>query len=76
VFRDGDGFFALDDTCTHGGASLADGWVAGGEVECPLHGGVFCLRTGAALGGPAVGDTVAHGVEIRDGQVWLLPAAP
>src|SRR3712207_7511553 len=29
--------FAIDDTCTHQDASLADGWLEGCEVECPLH---------------------------------------
>ena len=38
VFRtEDDEFYALDDICTHGNASLADGWVEGAEVECPLH---------------------------------------
>jgi 3-phenylpropionate/trans-cinnamate dioxygenase ferredoxin subunit len=34
VFHTEDGeLFALDDTCTHQDASLADGWVEGCEVE-------------------------------------------
>ena len=33
---DGD-FYAIDDTCTHQDASLADGWLDGCAVECPLH---------------------------------------
>jgi 3-phenylpropionate/trans-cinnamate dioxygenase ferredoxin subunit len=38
VFHTKDGeLFALDDTCTHQDASLADGWVEGCEVEFPLH---------------------------------------
>ena len=38
ILRDEDGsVWALNDTCTHETASLADGWVEDGHVECPLH---------------------------------------
>lgn len=78
VFASEGGLFALDDTCTHNQASLSEGWVEAGEVECPLHGGRFCLRTGAAVGAPATEGTVTHAVRAEDGQVWLTPgtAAP
>lgn len=72
VFNDSGRFYALNDTCTHAQASLADGWVEDDEVECPLHGGRFCLRTGEALGLPATRATMAHPVEIDDGRVWLV----
>lgn len=75
LLRDEDGtVYALNDTCTHEVASLADGWVEGGKVECPLHASKFCLRTGAVEGLPATRDTVAHRVEVRDGDVYLFPA--
>ena len=46
LFRDDDGsYYALDDTCSHEDASLAEGWIEAGEVECPLHASRFCLRT-------------------------------
>jgi nitrite reductase/ring-hydroxylating ferredoxin subunit len=47
-------FFAIDDTCTHGEASLSDGEVFGEDVVCPFHSGSFCIRTGEATGYPAV----------------------
>ena len=35
IFHTDDGeVFAVDDTCTHQDASLADGWLEGCEVEC------------------------------------------
>lgn len=74
ILRDEDGsVWALDDTCTHETASLADGWVEDGYVECPLHASKFCLRNGAVEGLPATKDTVAHRVEVRDGEVYLYP---
>ena len=38
--------YALNDTCTHEDASLSDGTIEGEELECPMHGGVFDIRTG------------------------------
>jgi 3-phenylpropionate/trans-cinnamate dioxygenase ferredoxin subunit len=42
---DGD-VFAIEDACNHAGASLAEGWVEGRCVVCPMHAYVFDLRTG------------------------------
>ena len=75
VFNDGGRIYALNDTCTHARASLADGWVEDGEVECPMHSGRFDLLSGEAVAPPATRDTVAYGVEVRDGAVWLHAAA-
>lgn len=46
--------FITDDTCTHGQASLSEGFLDGDVVECPVHGGCFSVRTGEALSFPAV----------------------
>lgn len=74
ILRDEDGsVWALNDTCTHETASLADGWVENGRVECPLHASRFCLRTGEVDGLPATKDTVAHRVEVHDGDVFVYP---
>lgn len=74
LFRTDDGdVYALDDECTHEEASLADGWIEGDTVECPLHAASFCLRTGAALTLPATEDTATHVVEIREDEIWLTP---
>ena len=45
-------FFATDDVCTHGEASLAEGDVDGGEIICPFHLGRFDIRTGEASMAP------------------------
>ncbi|WP_432975952.1 non-heme iron oxygenase ferredoxin subunit [Dactylosporangium sp. CA-233914] len=74
LLKDEDGtVWALNDTCTHERASLADGWVEDGHVECPLHSSRFCLKNGQVDGLPATRDTVAHRVEVRDGEVYLFP---
>lgn len=74
IFHSDDGnFYAIDDTCTHDDASLADGWVEGTEAECPLHATRFCLLTGEVLCLPATRSTSTHRVEVREGEVWLYP---
>jgi 3-phenylpropionate/trans-cinnamate dioxygenase ferredoxin subunit len=41
--------FAIDDTCNHAGESLAKGELSGGTVNCPAHGYIFDVRTGALI---------------------------
>ena len=50
VFNADGELYAVDDTCTHQDASLADGWLEGCQVECPLHASCFDLRTGKPSG--------------------------
>jgi nitrite reductase/ring-hydroxylating ferredoxin subunit len=72
IFRlDGD-LFALNDTCSHGQASLCDGFVEDGKVECPFHTALFDIRTGAALTMPATEPVRAYSVMIKDGDVYIL----
>jgi 3-phenylpropionate/trans-cinnamate dioxygenase ferredoxin component len=69
---DGD-FYAIDDTCTHQDASLADGWLDGCAVECPLHASCFDLRTGKVSGPPAKTPVRTHRVVVQDGMVYVQP---
>jgi 3-phenylpropionate/trans-cinnamate dioxygenase ferredoxin subunit len=70
--------FAIDDTCTHQDASLADGWLEDCWVECPLHASTFDLRTGAVDAPPAKRPVRTHEVVIEDGMIYvqLSTAAP
>jgi 3-phenylpropionate/trans-cinnamate dioxygenase ferredoxin component len=47
---------AIDDSCPHGGASLASGQLDGCMLRCPAHGLRFDVRTGymAGAGGLSV----------------------
>jgi len=69
LFSTDEGFFATDLLCTHGQASLAEGFVEGTVVECPLHAGSFCLRTGTALSAPAQVPLRTYPVSVTDGIV-------
>ena len=66
--------YAIDDTCTHQDASLADGWLEGCEVECPLHSSRFDLRTGRADAAPAKRAVRTHEVVVEDGVIHVVPS--
>jgi 3-phenylpropionate/trans-cinnamate dioxygenase ferredoxin subunit len=74
VFNVDGELFAIDDTCTHQDASLADGWVEGCSVECPLHAACFDLRTGMPSGPPARTPVRTHEVVVTDGLVYVRVA--
>jgi naphthalene 1,2-dioxygenase ferredoxin component len=45
-------YYATLDQCTHGQARLSDGYLEGFLIECPLHQGLFDIRTGEVRGPP------------------------
>ena len=54
LFNVGGEFYAINDRCSHGNASMSEGYLEDdGTVECPLHAARFCLKTGRALCLPA-----------------------
>jgi nitrite reductase/ring-hydroxylating ferredoxin subunit len=63
--------YATHDTCTHGNASLADGFVDGELIECPLHQGTFHIPTGRAAGVPCKTDIKIFPVKIEGGSVFV-----
>ncbi len=69
-YNDGE-VYAVDDTCTHAGASLSEGGVRDGTVRCPRHGAPFDLRTGEALGYPASEDLRTYETKVKDGVVYV-----
>jgi 3-phenylpropionate/trans-cinnamate dioxygenase ferredoxin subunit len=63
--------FAIDDVCTHDGASLAEGEVHECVVTCPWHGAEFDLRTGAVRTPPATENVRSYPVMVRDGRIEI-----
>jgi 3-phenylpropionate/trans-cinnamate dioxygenase ferredoxin subunit len=63
--------FAINDTCSHGAVSLAEGDVDGCRLECWLHGSEFDLRTGRPLSLPATEPVAVYPVKIEDGTVLV-----
>ena len=52
VYNLGGDFCVTDDECTHASASLADGMLEDGIIECCLHFGAFDVKTGAVKAPP------------------------
>lgn len=71
VFRDGETLYATGDRCSHAEASLSEGDVFDGEVECPRHGATFDLASGKARSLPATKPIPTYPVRTRDGVVEI-----
>jgi nitrite reductase/ring-hydroxylating ferredoxin subunit len=64
-------FYALNDCCTHEDASLADGTIDGDEIECPMHGGAFEIRTGQPAAMPVVTPVQTYQVRVVGDDVQI-----
>jgi len=73
IFNDDGQFYALDDTCSHEKASLSEGYIEDGVVECPLHAAKFCLKDGAVQSMPATEDVGCHRLIVDGSSIRLIP---
>lgn len=64
-------YYATDDTCTHALASLAEGFLDGDIIECPLHQGCFHIPSGKALGAPVTQDVRTYPVKIVGDEIHV-----
>ena len=71
VFRLEDGFFAIEDICTHDGGPLAEGEIEEDQVICPRHGARFNIKTGAALTLPAVTPVESYPVRVEGNELFV-----
>ena len=62
-------FYAIDDICTHAYAMMTDGYIEDGQIECPLHGACFDIKTGKALTAPATIDLRPYPVKVEGDQI-------
>jgi apoptosis-inducing factor 3 len=71
VARRGDEYFAIGATCTHYNGPLAEGVMVDDTVRCPWHHACFSLRTGEAIGAPALSPVACWRVALRDGKIFV-----
>ncbi len=78
IFRVDGEFFAINDTCPHMGASLAEGDVEGTAVWCPWHAWRFCVKDGTWLDNPkAQLRTDCYPLRVQDSEIQIqLPDPP
>jgi len=62
-----DGFFAIDDVCTHDDGPLGDGDIEDVQIICPRHGARFDLRTGEVISLPAVSGVSTYPTRVVEG---------
>lgn len=65
-------YYCTDDLCSHGEASLADGYVENGEIFCPYHMGSFCIATGEPRSAPCSQPIAAYDVRVEDGSLLIV----
>jgi len=71
IGRTENGYVAFDDRCTHRGASLADGALICGVVQCPWHGSQFDCKTGEVNAGPAERNIPVYTLREENGKLFL-----
>ena len=64
-------YFATHNVCTHAFALLSDGYVDDGKVECPLHQGIFDIRSGKAEEGPVDEDLKTFTVKVEGDELFV-----
>lgn len=71
------GIYVSDARCTHAGADLCDGYFDGENIECPLHQGLFDIKTGQAKAAPATTPLTVYPARIHNGVVQIcFPGKP
>ena len=72
LFNVGGEFYAINDHCSHGNASMSEGYLEeDATVECPLHAASFCLKTGKALCLPATDPLTTYAVYVDGSDVFV-----
>jgi nitrite reductase/ring-hydroxylating ferredoxin subunit len=75
VVHSREGWFALDNICSHAYARMDEGRLRGCRLICPLHGASFDVRDGSVLGAPATTPLKSHRLRLQGDEieVALLP---
>ncbi len=71
IFKLDDGYYAIDDECSHAHAYLSEGELFNHMVACPRHGARFDVRTGKNLTLPAVRPVKSYPTRVEEGMVYI-----
>lgn len=71
VVNTAEGFFAIEDRCSHADVALSEGDVDGCTLECLAHGSRFDLRTGKPLEPPAVAPVATYPVRADGTDIFI-----
>lgn len=66
---------AFADLCSHEAVALSGGFLEftgeGAQIECPLHGARFCVKTGRALSAPASEPIAVYRTKVEEGVLYV-----
>ena len=65
------GYYATDGICTHESVHLEDGLVMDDEIECPMHQGIFNIKTGKAISPPACNDLKTYPIKVENEKIYI-----
>lgn len=68
-----EGFFAVENQCTHQLQELEGGKIRGCFIFCPLHGQRFNLKDGAPIGQLTDKPLKTFPVKIEGGEIFVSP---
>ena len=71
IYRIEDGYFATDGICSHEAVHLEDGLVIDGEIECPMHQGIFDIKSGKAISPPACEDLKTYPIKVENDLIYI-----
>ncbi len=71
--RTDDGWYCVDELCSHEDYSLYFGCIKGRSIKCSLHGSYFDLATGRPLNEPADCPIGTYPLRVEAGQIWVGP---
>ena len=71
IYRLEDGYYATDGMCTHEAVHLEDGLVMDDEIECPMHQGIFNIKTGEVIQDPPCVALKTYDVKLEGDKIYL-----
>ena len=66
-----EGFFAVDNICSHAAEKLNRGKLKGHRILCPLHGAAFDVRDGSALSKPATVPLRSYPLQLMGDEILI-----
>ena len=71
IYKLKDGIYATDGLCTHEAFHLDEGLVMHEEIECPMHQGIFDIKSGKAVSEPACVDLKTYEIKVEEKKIYI-----
>ena len=71
IYNIKDGFYATDGICSHEEVHLEDGLVSDDEIECPMHQGIFNIKTGEVIQDPPCEALKTYEVKVEEEKIFI-----